>query len=157
MRYRLPLVLIACVLVAASIPDEQAPDVTTEPESLQGTWLLTKSEYFDGKQRKVEKWTDSKRIRLIVSDRKLTITDDEEELVYECKITMAGELKAIDLALAGKRKNIIKAVYELENGTLRLCAHEGVDSEKRPTRLGTAPDTYLRLYTLVRDRKSKDR
>lgn len=126
----------AVALVAA------APSQTVDEQQLQGKWIV---ESFRYNGNPVERLKEAVRE---FQDGKYSLTPKSGEGIEgTVKLDATKKPKAIDLDVNGR---IIKAIYELEGDTLRLCYN--LTSDERPTEFESKPDSGLIVIVHRRDK-----
>lgn len=144
MRYALLLTLL---LIPAAISALAAgATLTIDATKLQGAWKVTALET-DGKQAPEN---SLKGKQFLFEGDKISLTGKPEDL-RTCRTLMLAKPKAMDIAggAAGGRENsVTKAIYELEDDTLRICFSEAADVE-RPKDFDTTGSQY-KCFTLER-------
>jgi uncharacterized protein (TIGR03067 family) len=120
---------IGCALVfIAATPSENA-----DVDQLQGKWIV---ESFRYNGNPVERLKEAVRE---FHDGKYSLTPKSGEGIEgSVKLDATKQPKAIDLDVNGR---IIKAIYELDGDTLRMCYN--LTSDERPTEFESKPDAGL--------------
>jgi uncharacterized protein (TIGR03067 family) len=144
MRFRLLLVLTACVLLAADKPSDEA--VKKEWKRLEGTWVLTKMEV-NGKSL-LEK--DKPAPRIVIKDGK--VLPDPKQAPKGTNVENPTVL--LDPSRKPKTINVpnfkggqpekgvtLIGIYELKGNVLRVCV-EGVETARLKEREKDRPKAF---------------
>ena len=120
---------LGCALLLIAAAPSESPDLT----QLQGKWIV---ESFRYNGNPVDRLKEAVRE---FHDSKYSLTPKTGEGI-EGSVTLdaSTQPKAIDLDVNGR---IIRAIYELEGDTLRMCYN--LTSDERPKEFESKPDSGL--------------
>jgi uncharacterized protein (TIGR03067 family) len=143
MKLRLIPALCVVVLLAA--------DKKEEKDELEGTWV-PQSTIRDG-----EKGEDPPEgAKVIFKNGTATFfVNDKTQATIEYKADPSQKPKAIDITpTTGPEKGtVIKAIYEVDGDTLRICGPTAEKANNRPTKLASEKGSGFNLMTLKREKK----
>jgi uncharacterized protein (TIGR03067 family) len=116
---------------------------------IQGTWLPSSAELGGNKFPEEVR----KSIKLVVKDGKYTVTVGMAPDHGTIKLDPSAKPKAIDITgTEGPNKGkTIRAIYELDGDTSRVCYDLG--GKSRPTQFKSAAGTQLFLVTYKREKR----
>jgi len=116
---------------------------TKELQRMQGTWVMHALEINGKAESKIQETLLS-----IKKDEYATIVKGKELKGFRLKLDPSKDPKWMDMiqAQADGSEKVYKAIYVIENDTLKLC--RGIDpSQERPSQFGTWPDTGYFMVT----------
>jgi uncharacterized protein (TIGR03067 family) len=112
---------------------------------LEGTWLLVSMEK-GGKKKDLA----GEGIYFIFGGGKLSLKKGDETKDGTYKVDTSKKPRQIDMTVEQKG---INGVYEIKDGTLRMCVAEAGDP--RPTAFKVAEDSKAMLISFSREKKEK--
>lgn len=143
----LPKFYVALTLVLSFVLAARSGDVK-DGDTIEGTWLPSMAE-LGGKMFPDE---IRKTIRLVVKDGKYTVTVGKQVDQGTVKLNPAAKPKEMDITGtdgANKGKTI-RAIYEREGDTLRVCYD--LSGKGRPKEFRTKEGTQLFLVSYKREK-----
>ncbi len=147
MKYRIPLILLVGLLLAADKPRDKG--AAADQKNLQGTWKVLESE--EGGQKASKKALENLRL-VIRGDRIIFRKGDMDQRSYSFTLDPAKKPPTIDVVrLDGRTKG--KAglgIYALDGDTLRICMDNL--GKKRPEGFATGTNKGVSLMTLKREK-----
>jgi uncharacterized protein (TIGR03067 family) len=141
--------LCVTLFLTLSLPClSRGEDAKDDAKSMDGTWLPSVAELGG------EKFPDEvrKTIKLVIDDRKYTVTVGKEVDMGTVKLDPSKKPKEMDIVgTEGPNKGkTFLAIYEKTDDTLRVCYD--LSGKARPTEFKTTKGTQLFLVTYNREK-----
>jgi uncharacterized protein (TIGR03067 family) len=143
-RFGMTLLTVGLVLVIGQARAEDKAD----KEKLQGEWVQVGLEV-NGESVKVIKDRGDKYIKLMFEGNKLYMTFEGNVTETTFAVDSSKEPKTIDITSKGGDKSVLKGLYELDLGTLKICT--GDWGSDRPPEIRSTKK--VRVYTYKLDKE----